>query len=273
MKDIDDKPSFPSKGLAFAKRLQTKWLGKQIIFHRELASTQDEAKKHIFSAPSGLVIWADRQTRGRGRLSRSWLSPRGAGLYFSVLLKEPLAHPLPLYGLATALGVATALEEILHVPCFVKWPNDVLLCGKKVAGILLESFEKSLIIGIGINVSFKKEDFPPDLRKKATSIYLETGIRLSRARILRSVLKELEILYEKILQKGFPAIEDLWRAKDVAAGSRVILKRGEQLIKGLALGPASDGTLLLKTSTGLMHVHSGEILMWEISGWENPRAA
>ncbi|NPB09386.1 MAG: biotin--[acetyl-CoA-carboxylase] ligase [Thermodesulfobacteria bacterium] len=258
--------------LPFSRRLATKWLGRQIVFFRELSSTQDEAKKRLFTAPSGLVIWADRQLAGRGRMARPWFSPRGAGLYFSLILKPPLANPLPLYGLATAVGVAEALEKVFQVPFQVKWPNDVLLSGRKVGGILLEAVSSSLIVGVGLNVSLRREDFPPEIREKATSIYEETGLSVSRARILRAILETLEPLYEAVLTAGFEAFSRAWKQRDVTLGARVVLKRPERVITGLSLGPAPDGTLRLKTSGGTVKVHSGEILMWEIPGWES-RAA
>ncbi len=268
----EDKGDRAEEISGFRRRLATKWLGRQILFFRELSSTQDEAKKRLFSSPSGLVIWADRQVCGRGRMARKWFSPRGTGLYFSLLLKEPLARPLPLYGLTTALGVAEALEAVVGVPFQVKWPNDVLLSGRKVAGILLERVSSVLIIGVGINVSMKRESFPLEIREKATSIFEETGLSISRPRVLRQILETLERLYETLLKEGFEGFSSRWKARDITLGARVILKRNEEFISGVALGPSSEGTLMLKTSKGLIHIHSGEILLWEIPGWET-RAA
>ncbi len=270
---LKDTRESAENGPSFSSRLATKWLGRKILFFRELSSTQDEIKKYVFTGPKGLVVWADRQTQGRGRLKRHWYSPRGAGLYFSVLLKEPLAKPLPLYGLATAVGVAKALEEVVRIPFQLKWPNDVLLRGRKIAGILLEAVSPALIVGVGLNVSFRREDFPPEIREKATSIFEETGLLISRARLLRVILAELEKVYEALLRDGFYAIEKDWRERDVATESRVVLRRADQVFTGFALGPAPDGTLLLKTTEGVIQVHSGEILMWSIPGWEKHRAA
>ncbi len=258
---------------SFARRLATKWLGRKIVFFRELPSTQDEIKRHIFSEERGLVIWADRQTRGRGRLQRRWYSPRGAGLYFSLLLQEPPKRPPALSSFATAVATARALEEVLKIPFQLKWPNDILLRGRKVGGVLLEAIPPALIVGVGLNVSFKREDFPPEIRDKATSIYEETGLIVSRARLLRAILAELEKTYEALLTQGFQAIEADWRARDVTVESRVVLRRGDHVFTGYALGPAPDGTLLLKTADGIIRVHSGEILMWAVSGWEKHRAA
>lgn len=259
-------------GKPFTSRLATKWLGKKILFYRELPSTQDEAKRFLEKAPSGLVVWADRQTSGRGRFARQWYSPRGSGLYFSVILKEPLARPLPLYGLATAVGVAEALEGEIGVPFHLKWPNDVLLNGRKVGGILLEAKLPALIVGVGINVGLKREQMPPEIQEKATSLLEETGLSPSRARLLRAILSRLEKIYEELLSRGFEAIKPRWQERDVAFASRVVLRRGEEVITGLAMGPAYDGTLILKTPTGNLRVSSGEILLWEIPGWES-RAA
>ncbi len=259
-------------GVSFTRRLATTWLGRRIIFYRELPSTQDEAKKFIAQAPSGLVIWADRQTSGRGRLARSWFSPRGSGLYFSLLLKEPLARPLPLYGLATAIGVAEALEREIGVHFQLKWPNDVLLNGRKVGGILLEAQMPGLIVGVGINVRLKRKQMPPEIQEKATSILEETGLSLSRARLLRAILNHLEETYEELLGQGFEGLRARWQERDVAFLARVVLRRGDEVVRGLALGPAPDGTLILKTPQGQQRISSGEILLWEIPGWET-RAA
>lgn len=259
-------------GLPFASRLATKWLGRKILFYRELPSTQDEARNLLKEAPSGLVIWADRQTAGRGRLARKWYSPRGTGLYFSLILKEPLARPLPLYGLATAIGVAEALEREMGVPFHLKWPNDVLLNGRKISGILLEAQIPGLIIGVGINVGLKREQMPPEIQEKATSLLEETGLCPSRARLLRAILTRLEKVYEELSSQGFEALKPRWQERDVAFLARVVLRRGEEVITGLAMGPAYDGSLILKTPTGNLRVSSGEILLWEIPGWET-RAA
>jgi BirA family biotin operon repressor/biotin-[acetyl-CoA-carboxylase] ligase len=174
--------------------------------------------------------------------------------------------------LATALGVAQALEEVIQIPIQVKWPNDVLLGGRKVAGILLEAFPSGLIIGIGVNVATTRETFPPEIRDKATSIYEETGMSVSRARILRNILEKLEHFYERLLKEGFEAIREAWTQRDITYGARVVLRRSEGVVTGLALGPSADGTLYLKTSQGIERIHSGEILLWEIPGWET-RAA
>ena len=169
--------------------------------------------------------------------------------------------------------MACALEKVVRIPFQLKWPNDVLLRGRKVGGILLEAVSPALIVGVGINVSFRREDFPPEIREKATSIYQETHLLISRARILRAVLSELERVYEALKREGFKAIEAPWRERDVTTESRVVLRRAEEVFTGYALGPAPDGTLLLKTSQGIIQVHSGEILMWSIPGWEKNRAA
>ncbi len=270
---LRDTKETQENGSSFISRLATKWLGQKVIFFRELSSTQDEIKKYVFTGPHGLVIWADRQTQGRGRLCRKWHSPRAAGLYISLLLKESLVKPYPLYSLATAVGVAQALEEVVRIPFQLKWPNDVLLRGRKTGGILLEAVSHALVIGIGLNVSFRREDFPLEIREKATSIFEETGLLISRARILRALLKRLEENYELLSEKGFTAIENEWCRRDISLGSRLVLRRGDQTLTGYSLGPASDGALLLKTSRGVIKIHSGEIVMWEIPGWASHRAA
>ncbi len=256
----------------FGSRLATKWLGQKVLFFQELDSTQDEAKRLLKEAPTGLVVWADKQKFGRGRFSRRWYSPSGKGLYFSIILKEPLVRPFSLYSLATAIGIVEALECEIGVRFHLKWPNDLVLNNRKVGGILLERISNALIIGVGINVNIHREEMPLEIRDKATSIFEETNLSPSRVQLLRIILENLEKTYEELFIKGFESIKYKWQERDITFLSKVVLKRGKEVISGIALGPAPDGSLILKTSSGTLLISSGEILMWEIPGWES-RAA
>ncbi len=268
----EDRGEPKGNGQLFVNCLATKWLGQEILFFQELSSTQDKAKHLLSEASSGLVIWTDKQRSGRGRFSRRWYSPPGAGLYFSIILKEPLARPLSLYSLATAIGVAEALEHEVGVCFHLKWPNDLLLNTRKVGGILLETLSEALIIGVGINIGLRREEMPMEIREKATSIFEETNLLPSRVKLLRVILESLEKIYEELLADGFEVIKPRWQERDVTFLSKVVLKRGDKVITGVANGLAPDGSLLLKIPSGILVVSSGEILMWEIPGWED-RAA
>ncbi len=251
--------------ISLVGKLRTRWLGKRILFFKELPSTQDIAHRLLrYGELSGTVVWADRQSSGRGRLGRSWFSPPHRGLYFSFLLKDIPEEDLPRYGLATALGVARALESLVGVPVHLKWPNDILLQGRKLVGILVEAGAGGAVIGIGINVSHRRQELPEEIRKKATSILEATGLKPSRARLLRHILEALEPLYEGLPHERWSEILTEWRKRDITYGARVILVSGGQRHKGVALGPDEEGFLVFKEPLGkLRRLHSGEILLWE----------
>jgi BirA family biotin operon repressor/biotin-[acetyl-CoA-carboxylase] ligase len=230
-----------------------------------LASTNDLAKElGAGNAPEGTLVVAEGQSRGRGRLGREWDSPPGAGLYVSLLLRPPLPPgDLPQITLTAAVAAVRALQRAAGVAPGIKWPNDLVLAGKKLGGILTEMESESdrirhLVVGLGLNVN--NGDFPAELRDLATSLALATGRRASRLLILQAWLEEMEDLYELFLNREFATILQEWKTYTVTLGREVRVRQGPVEIRGRALEVAGDGALLVQTQDGeVVRVTSGEI--------------
>lgn len=248
-----------------AQGLQARWFKGPVHHFETLDSTNDEAKRlGAREAPEGTLVVAEGQTRGRGRLGRSWDSPPGAGLYVSLLLRPPLPPgDLPQLTLTTAVAVVRAVRTVAGVAPGIKWPNDLLLQGKKLGGILTEMETESdrirhLVVGLGLNVN--NRFFAAELAATATSLALATGGTFSRVRLLQVWLEEFEELYRRFLAREFPVILEEWKQHAVTLGQMVTVRQGVQEIHGRALEVESDGALLLQTRTGeVVRVTSGEI--------------
>jgi BirA family biotin operon repressor/biotin-[acetyl-CoA-carboxylase] ligase len=216
-----------------------------------LGSTQDLARELARAgAPEGTVVLASRQTAGRGRLGRSFISPRG-GLYFTVILRPALEHLRPLPIIA-ALAVARGLEQVAGLRTALKWPNDVLVGGHKICGILLESdltgqAVNYVLLGIGINVNADMSAYP-EIAAIATSAAAEAGRPVSREALAAAVLNELEELYLAV-QAGQP-VQDEWRARLETLGRQVRVTSGQAVEEGLAEDVDGDGSLILRRPDG-----------------------
>jgi BirA family biotin operon repressor/biotin-[acetyl-CoA-carboxylase] ligase len=245
--------------------LKTRILKGPIHHFETLASTNDLAKEMgAKGAPEGTLVVAEGQTAGRGRLGRGWASPPGAGLYVSLLLRPPLPPTeMPQITLTVAVAVARAIRRATGLVPGIKWPNDLLLQGKKVAGILTEMETESdqiryLVVGLGLNIN--NSEFPTELQATATSLALAGGRTFSRLDILKSWLEEFEDLYERFLAREFPGILEEWKKYTVTLGHPVTVRQGPLEISGQALEVAPDGALLIQTGTGeIVRVASGEI--------------
>ena len=238
------------------------------VYHFEtVQSTNDTAKiLGTQGAAEGTMVVAESQTAGRGRLGRTWLSPPGTGIYVSLLLRPPLPpHELPQITLATAVSVVRALSRAVGVTPGIKWPNDLILNGKKLGGILTEMETESdqiryLVVGMGLNVNMA--EFPPELAGRATSLLKEEGRSFSRLTVLQAWLEEFEILYRQFLSRGFPEILEEWKRHSVTLGKYVAVRQGPRQIEGLAMEVTLDGALVLETARGdEVKVTSGEITL------------
>jgi len=245
--------------------LKSHFLRGPIHHFETLPSTNDLAKElGSREAPEGTLVVAESQTKGRGRLGRAWESPPGLGLYVSLLLRPPLPPTeMPQITLAAAVAVVRALRRTTGVVPGIKWPNDLLVDGKKVGGILTEMETESdcirhLVVGLGLNVN--NPDFPPPLNLIATSLARVAGSSFSRRLILQAWLEEFEDLYRLFLNRDFGVILDEWREYNVTLGGMVTVRQGPREITGLALEVAEDGALLLGQASGeVIRVTSGEI--------------
>jgi BirA family biotin operon repressor/biotin-[acetyl-CoA-carboxylase] ligase len=247
------EPSFDR--VAFNERLRTQRLGRTLLVRAETASTNDDAwDAALAGVPDGAVVVADDQTRGRGRGDRVWHQAPGRGLALSVVLHAgcdraglstaPLVAGLALVRALDACGVATDL----------KWPNDVLARGKKLAGILCETRrdadgEDVVVIGAGVNVLQSRDEFPDELRERATSVALEGGVA-SREAVAAGFLDALEPLWDEHQEGDAAAALEAWRARARFWGERVTVRTPAGEVTGVAYGLAADGGLLLRTDSG-----------------------
>jgi len=247
--------------------LQTKTLGRVIHYEESVQSTQRIA--HLLAgdgASEGTLVIADEQTAGRGRLMREWHSSKGTGIWMSLILK-PLLPPqkAPQFTLITAVAVVQAIEEVTDLHPQIKWPNDILIDGKKVTGILTELQAESdkinsIIIGIGMNVNHTKEHFPDELQKIATSLAIEQGEPLSRSEIVQKVLERIEALYSMYMKEGFTPVKLLWESYAISIGKKIRARTINGTIEGRALGITDEGVLKIEDSAGNVHqIYSADI--------------
>jgi len=248
---------------AITKDLETRFVGQRVLYYPSLTSTMEVARREAQQgAAAGTVIVADEQTAGKGRLKRTWLSPRGS-LALSIILYPSLAY-LPSLIMLASLAVVHSIEAVTGLKSQIKWPNDVLLNGRKVSGILIENDVQGntvnySIIGIGINVNLKLADFP-EIQPIATSLSDELGRDVSRLTVIRHLLVEIERLYLALSAGG--SIYQEWQARLVTLGKRVRATTGETIYEGIAESVARDGSLLLRGSDGrLTRIVAGDVTL------------
>jgi BirA family biotin operon repressor/biotin-[acetyl-CoA-carboxylase] ligase len=228
--------------------------GTPYLHVHSTSSTQDLLRRA--DLPEGAVAVADHQTAGRGRLGRTWDDQPGAALLVSVLLRPPRTDQLPQLSLVAGLATAEAIEAECETVTGVKWPNDILVGGKKVAGILLETDGDAVICGIGINVAQDTASLPPETRWPATSLRLATGRAPDRAALLAALLETLERRYDTWRTGGLAPLVPELELRNALAGSRA--RAGS--IEGAVGEIATDGRLTLTDDNGATHlVLSGEL--------------
>ena len=251
--------------------LGTKRLGGRIDVYPELESTNRTARALAEAGePEGAVVIAEAQTRGQGRMGRQWLSPAGLNLYVSFVLRPRLD---PAESAKTTLLAAVAVADTLkdHVPCAprIKWPNDVLLRGRKVAGILSElACEPGrtlfVIVGIGVNLNFPRDLMPPDIRERATSVMEEAGAPVDRAALTRSLVRNLENRYIELEERGFAPIARRWNEHARMDGQWVRAHTPEEELVGRVRELDRNGFLVLERRDGRTErVVSGDVFLLE----------
>lgn len=237
--------------------LRTKYLGRNILFSREVDSTNDWAKELAqYGAQEGTVVIAETQMKGHGRLGREWVSPTG-GLWFSLILR-PKLHPSEAVRLTFMAGLAVAkvLHEVFDLRVEAKWPNDLLVKGRKICGILTEMNTTGenvnfVVIGVGVNTNFDvQKALPENLRGSATSLERELSRKIHSEKILKSLLEEMEKLYERFMKKGFNPILREWKNYADFLGCQVEVTSPTGKSAGLALDVDRDGALVLKLEDG-----------------------
>jgi len=240
-----------------AHGLSTRRIGCRIISLRETESTNLHAF-HLADegAVDGTVVIAETQTGGRGRLGRRWESPPGVNLYCSVIIRPPISplHATQLTFLS-AVAVSRAIEKTTQLRPAIKWPNDILVNGRKVAGLLNEMNAETdtihcVVLGIGVNINMEKGQFPEGLRQPATSLSIESGAVVDRREFTIALLSELDMLYDGYLHDGFAGIRDEWLARSMITGKRVRVSFGRGEVVGEVAGIDMDCALLLKVDDG-----------------------
>jgi len=246
--------------------LKTKFIGRNIISHFSVPSTNTLAFDLAEDgAPEGTLVIAEKQTSGRGRLGRSWHSAPKKGLWTSLILRPPLPPAeLPGLSIVTAAALAETIISRLKLEAKVKWPNDCLIDGCKVAGILTEisaELDKAnfVIVGTGINVNHTIRDFPPALRHDATSLKAEIGEHVDRVPFLADFLLEFEKMYLQFKRRGLKPLLPKIRKRSSLLGRQVRLKRGNKTILAKAVGIGIDGALLVRRRKETLRVTAGDV--------------
>lgn len=246
---------------------KTKVIGRDIRVFQETTSTNDVVERLARDGVrEGVVVFAEAQTRGRGRLGRKWVSPSGRGLWLSVLLRPDL-RPQEATQLTVAAATALwrAIQATTGLSPEIKWPNDILFRGKKVAGILTEmSAEldrvKHVILGVGVDVNLTISELPVELRKIATSLRIELGKPVARAELATNMLRELDRDYARVVGGGFAELADEWEGRCTTIGQEVTIAIGERRIRGRAESLDDDGALLVRTEHGhLERIIGGDV--------------
>jgi len=244
-----------------AAQLNGTTIGRHLEFIKLTTSTNTDAFRLAEKgAVEGTVVLTDGQSGGKGRRGRIWSSPAGVNLYCSVVLRPAIMpHEAPQLTFLSAVAVARAIELTTNLIPEIKWPNDLLISGKKVAGMLNEMSAETdginfVILGIGVNLNMTAGQFPDDLRHPATSLLLESGTEVDRPRFASAMLNELDRLYRDFQAHGFGPVREEWQRRCNANGRQVIVSdSGTECTTGLFIGIDADGALLLRSEDAVQH--------------------
>ncbi|GAB4073598.1 bifunctional biotin--[acetyl-CoA-carboxylase] synthetase/biotin operon repressor [Barrientosiimonas marina] len=247
--------------------LETEWLGQKIIHKTSTESTQEIAQQAARNnAEHGTVVIADEQTNGRGRMGRAWKSAKNKGVWMSLILRPAIT---PAAATRLTLLTATVLADVITkqtaaAPA-IKWPNDLLINHKKIAGILTEMQAEQdrtqyVIVGIGVNVNQTLYDFAAPLKQQAASIKSETGEDQPIVPLIQSLLRSFEKTYDAFIDIGFSGIKTKWETYAYRIGERIRVQTNQTVFEAVLAGIADDGALLVQTDAGeTQNVYSGEI--------------
>lgn len=251
-----------------------KWAGRPVFYYPEVTSTNDLAKRLASEGcPHGTLVTAERQTAGRGRRGRAWMSPKGESIYMSLVLRPDLPpSSASMVTLVAAMAVAAGLKKAAGVEGQIKWPNDLVVKGKKICGILTEMSAELdcihyVIIGTGINVGQK--EFPPELADRATSLLIETGKPVNRCRLAAAVMEAFEEYYEKYEKAGdMSLLMEEYNRELAGAGEPVRVLAPEGEYSGHSCGIDREGRLLVDREDGSREaVVSGEVSVRGLYGY------
>jgi len=262
------KSTFVKKTEEFSKHLQSNFV-KQLVVFDELDSTNTTAKElAVAGAEEGTIVIARTQTHGRGRFDRVWQSPEG-GVYLSLILRPIVpVEKTSLLPFVAALAVSSTLESY-GVQATIKWPNDVRVKGKKIAGILLESEARGqtvnyVIIGIGVNLNMDLTVLPLDLQTRSTSLLSEVGTSVDIYEFLKKFFLQSDLFYTLFKEKQYDSLFDQWKTKTDTLGRIIQVQTSSGTVQGTAVDIDTSGFLLLKTKTGeIKKIMSGDCLYFD----------
>ena len=250
--------------------LKTEHFGREIHYYDVVDSTQTIAHKLAQEgAPHGTIIIGEEQTAGRGRMARPWESAKGTGIWMTVIVRPDVTpQQASSYTLVVAVAVTMAIKTLYkHIEPAIKWPNDLLINGKKCTGILTEmqaeaDLVQALLVGIGINANQVAADFSPEIADIATSLQLEAGEEINRAALVASILHYLEQFTELYVKEGFASLKTLWQQLSCTIGQRIEVTTIRERFEGVASGITDDGVLQLTQDDGTIRTIMQEILKY-----------
>jgi BirA family biotin operon repressor/biotin-[acetyl-CoA-carboxylase] ligase len=245
-------PDADSLAAAVVEPLLEGRFGRPYRCEHECESTQKIVDRNL---DEGAVVVCDVQTAGRGRQGRSWEAPPGSAILCSVLLKPPAERAQQELSLVAGLAVAEAVEEALGLAVQLKWPNDVMVNRRKVAGVLADASDGTVVLGIGLNVNQTREQLPAEATVAAGSLYTSDGVRRERAPLLADLLLSLERTYDQWREGGLNALYDTLGARDFLRGRRIFLDGRA----GVGIGIDRDGRLEVEIDGERLTVESGEV--------------
>lgn len=256
------KDKITSEGISAI--LDTKIIGKNIVCLEEIDSTNNEAKRNS-DMPDGTVFIAELQTGGKGRLGRNWSSPKGVGAWFTILLKPDVSPEN-----VSAITLVAGLAVCKAIGGKIKYPNDIVIGTKKVCGILTElcaqiNTVNHVVCGIGINVN--NDSFDDEIKNRATSIFIETGKKVSRSSIIAQVLTEFEPLYQSFLHNGLSEIIEEYKSYCVTLNSHVTVTYQGNLMQGICRDILPDGSIVIDNGNERLIINSGEVSVRGVYGY------
>lgn len=256
------------------RELHTRWAGVNLICLKEIDSTNNEAKRlaENGTAGHGTLVVSELQTAGKGRRGRGFISPEGCGIFMSLVIKDEIRpERASMLTLVMGLAVQQAIKNLTDLKPQIKWPNDIVVNGKKLCGILTEmsiqeDYISHIVIGTGVNVN--NESFPEELKELATSVYMETGKKVSRCEMIAEIMRCFEADYEKYLPtQDLRELINEYNAVLINRGRTVRVLDPREPYSGTALGIRDDGELMVETEDGVRVVSAGEVSVRGVYGY------
>ena len=244
--------------------LHTRVVGRRVRVFQRVTSTNDVIGDLARQGePEGTVVLAETQTEGRGRRGRGWWSPPGKGVWMSVLLSPPVRRgSVPVTTIIGGLAVSDAIRASTGLPALIRWPNDVVIGGRKVAGVLVEAHQRpggrDLLLGIGIDVNAGQDELPPEIADIATSLSEAAGEPIDRVELVRTLLGELDRWYRIKLDRDIDTINEQWRERSATLGRRIVLEEHGRLFEGTVADVDVRFGIALRMSRGNIRHFRGE---------------